>query len=82
MCSHSTENKQVASSSCAILGRLKYTRAALSSCLQQRVATSVAALTTSATMVSCNISSTRNKPLRWLVRSWKNHKIKNYYVNS
>ncbi len=82
MCSPSTENKQVASSSGAVPGRLKYAGAALSSCLQQRVAATVAALTTRATMVSRNISSTGNKPLRWSVRSWKNHNIKNYYVDS
>ncbi len=39
----------------------KYAGAALSSRLQQRVAATVAALTTRATMVDRNISNTRNK---------------------
>ena len=60
MCSPSTENKQVSSSSSAVPGRLKIHRTALSSRLQQRVAATVAALTTRATMVCRNISSTGN----------------------
>ena len=81
MCSPSTENKQVASLPGAVLGRLKIRRS--------RAITSPTAVSCRncsgtyyrATMVSRNISSTGNKPLRCSVRSWKNH-IKNYYVDS
>ncbi len=80
MCSPSTKNKQVASSSGAIPGRLNFAGAVLLPRQQQCVAATVAALTTRVTIVSRNVSNTWNKPLRWSVRSWLNQ-TKKYYVN-
>ncbi len=63
------------------LAAQQYARAARYPCNQKHIAATIAVLTTRATIVSRKISSTVNKPLKWLVRSWKNH-IKNYYVDS
>ena len=76
MCSPSTENNQVASSSGAIPGRLNNMLEPCYHLANGSVAVTVAALTTCATIVSRNVSNTWNKPLRWLVRSWK-HQTKN-----